>query len=291
MNNSDKKITELPIATELQQDDVLAIVQNGLTSQVSLATLREQMQMQLSIPQARIKVARDNTGAHDGHDRVFASWEGSDTNFLKFNPEFWLYRYRKADFAKRKNPIKKKIVEGEEGIEKEQQYIARKKRFVHPSHMHGIDEDGEKSATHLYKGEQIVVIDGEKHLLPARATEWPVEKVPYRETLLSIEPWKYFKLQGQSGQETLHPKEFPLERQPVPKGAHSGNARMVVFKVRIAIDNPAKDPMQPKLFGPFSETFIFFPHRVKGYFVNLKCYLGEEAAPSLRRRMKSFTKV
>jgi hypothetical protein len=287
MSNSDKKITELPLASPLSLDDIFAVVQNGVTSQITLGEMMKSMR--LTIPQPRVKIlpgkgkGKDEDDAE--HDQVFASWEGSDTNFLQFNPEFWLYRYRKSDTAKHNSKVKKGDL-----------YEVRKKRFVHPSHMHGgIKVEKAKlrveENTNYYKGEQVLLIKGEKEYLPGRQTEWAVSKDAYALTELLIEPWKYFRMKGLTGAETMMPKHFPTASQPMVKGTGSKNARMAVFKLRISIDNPDPKSPQPKLFGPFSETFIYYPNKFEGMFVNLKCFLGAEASPMLRRRLKPYSKV
>jgi hypothetical protein len=293
----DRKISELPLVKEVLLDDIIPIVHAGVTSHVALRTLISELN--LSIPQPRIKISAVRAKESQGHDMVFASWDGSNDNFLKYNPQFWLYRYRKADYT---THFDKRFGQSDSQW--------RKKRFVHPSHMHGfkyistglqlaVNEQirrisslaSEKSAvTNLYSGQQLVLIDGVKTPLPYRQTEWKVATTPYTETTLLIEPWKYFRVKGQNGAETMGRNDFPTREQPMPKGTGTKSARMVVFKVRIAIDNPDRDPKQPKLFGPFSETFIFYPHKIGDFYTSLKCFLGEEASPMLRRHPSSRKK-
>ncbi len=312
MSSLDKKITELPPVSSISMDDIVPIVHQGITSQVTLRALIGELNM--SIPQPRIKISAARSGQSHTHDQVFAFWDSTDDKFLKHNPQFWLYRYRKADNSAAK--FAKSI---------DQKALWRKKRFVHPSHLHGlvnvkqkdiqtgielnlnlrslnpglVTENNLKSVstttilnprllpiahehTNLYKGQQMVMVDGLLTRLPGRQTEWRVNAAPFKETALAIEPWKYFRVQGQNGAQTLNATDFPLKKQPIPKGTGTSSARMVVFKLRIAIDNPDVNSKQSKLFGPFSETFIFYPHKIGEDFVSLKCYLGEEASPMLR---------
>lgn len=319
MSSLDKKITELPPVSSISMDDIVPIVHQGITSQVTLRALIGELNM--SIPQPRIKISAARSGQSHTHDQVFAFWDSTDDKFLKHNPQFWLYRYRKADNSAAK--FAKSV---------DQKALWRKKRFVHPSHLHGLVnvkgkdlramvEFGTNSNsldtgllvdnnlrfkstnilnprplpiqhehTNLYKGQQMVMVDGLLTRLPGRQTEWRVDAAPFKETALAIEPWKYFRVQGQNGAQTLNATDFPLKKQPIPKGTGTSSARMVVFKLRIAIDNPDVNSKQSKLFGPFSETFIFYPHKVGEDFLGLKCFLGEEASPMLRGRKPPIEK-
>ena len=84
---SDKKISELDLAGALNLDDLLALVQDGETKRVTLRQLINELQ--LNIPQPRIKIRRDTDKGNFGHDSVSAYWEGSDARFMKYNPEYW----------------------------------------------------------------------------------------------------------------------------------------------------------------------------------------------------------
>ena len=79
----------------------------------------------------------------------------------------------------------------------------------------------------------------------------------------------------------IAPDDFPLSLQPSPRGTGTTRSRMVVFKVRIAIDNPDDDPAYPKIFGPFSETFILYPFKEGGEWTHMTYVLGPEAKPGL----------
>lgn len=265
--NSDKKISELPAASSLELEDLLAVVHDGVTSRITLRDLIKELN--IVIPQPRIKIRRDTDNSNFGHDQVFAFWEGGDNRFMKHNPEFWLYRYKKAGV--------RSYVNKEDGNRVTEW---RKKRFVHPSHQHGNKYDDAR----LFGGEQIIEINGQKNYIPARNTEWPVDVTAMAETHLNLEPWKYFRVHGMDEFVGIEPDTFPYRDQLTPRGTGSSKARFVVFKVRIAIDNPdPTDRSNPKLFGPFSETFILYPYKRSGMIRSLKYFLGPEASPQLRQ--------
>ena len=269
---SDKKISELPQAGALNLDDLLALVQDGETRRVSLRSLINELQ--LNIPQPRIKIRRDTDNSHFGHDQVIAYWEGSDARFMKYNPEYWLYRYKRADL--------KTFVNKESG---NREQVWRKRRFVHPSHQHGnkyAQDSG--GGTKLFDGEQRIEIGGASGLIPSRNTEWAVNSSPLDETILDLAPWTYFRINGMNPFTGIAPDDFPLTTQPTPRGTGSNRSRFVVCKVRIAIDNPDEDPEYPKIFGPFSETFILFPFKFEDEWTHLQYLLGPEASPSLLKR-------
>lgn len=269
---SDKKISELTPASALNLDDLLALVQDGETRRVSLRKLINELQ--LNIPQPRIKIRKDTDNSHFGHNQVIANWEGSDARFMKYNPEYWLYRYKRADL--------KSFVNKESG---NREQVWRKRRFVHPSHQHGnkyaqVSGDGSK----LFDGEQKIQIGGSSGLIPSRNTEWDVDAEPLGETILDLAPWTYFRVNGMDPFAGIAPDGFPLSSQPSPRGTGSNRSRMVVFKVRIAIDNPDEDPAYPKIFGPFSETFILYPLKFDNIWTHLSYFLGPEASPGLHKR-------
>jgi hypothetical protein len=265
----DKRISELQPATNLNLEDVLPLVNNGVTRKVSLRELINELQ--INIPQPRIKIAKASE-KYSGHEMIFASWEGSDSSFLKFQPEFWLYRYKKADF--RTTPTKEST---------ERRKSERKKRFVHPSHHHGeahMIANGKGSS--LYAGAQIISIKGQKGEIAPRNTEWPVGQYPLQEIHLDLDPWKYYRLPKMDPFVGLDPI-LSTEEQPVPRGVNDARARLVVFKVRIAINNPDDKSPVTKLFGPFSETFICYPAKTEKIFDRFRYFLGAESSPALLR--------
>lgn len=273
---SDKKISELPPVSNLSLDDLLAVVNEGETRHLRLRQLIQELQ--LDIPQPRIKIRKDHDNQHFGHDQVFAFWEGSDSRFLKFNPEFWLYRYKKAEL---RSFVNKETGKRERGW--------RKKRFVHPSHNHGSkyfrDDNGQVKGTNRFDGEQIIQIGGQKNRIPSRNTEWTVGANPLAETHLNLSPWTYYRNSKMDPFLGLDPSaDFPSAEQLTPRGTGSSKSRFVVFKVRIAIDNPDPDSSEPKLFGPFSETFILYPYKNNGLYRALKYFLGAESAPQLNSK-------
>ena len=272
---SDKKISELPPVSTLSLDDLLAVVNEGETRHIRLRQLISELQ--LDIPQPRIKIRKDVDNSYFGHDQVFAYWEGVDSRFLKYNPEFWLYRYKKAEL--------RSFVNKESG---QRERVWRKKRFVHPSHNHGSKYsrtvEGDPAGTRRFDGEQMIQIAGEKRRIPSRNTEWAVSSAPLVETHLNLAPWTYYRNSTMDPFLGLDPDaDFPMAEQPRPRGTGSSKSRLMVFKVRIAIDNPDSGSSEPKLFGPFSETFILYPHKRDKLYRNLKYFLGAEAAPQLRR--------
>ena len=122
-------------------------------------------------------------------------------------------------------------------------------------------------------------------MIPSRNTEWAVNSAPLDETELDLAPWTYFRISGMDPFTGIAPDDFPLETQPSPRGTGSNRARMVVFKVRIAIDNPDENPAYPKLFGPFSETFVLYAHKRSGSeWTHLTYVLGPEGNPELMTR-------
>lgn len=271
--NADKKISELPQATSLTLDDMLAVVHNGETSRVALRDLIKELQ--LTIPQPRIKIRRDARKEYYGHDMVHAFWEGSDNRFLKYNPQFWLYRYKKAELRTYFD-----------SLTSTRKSDWRAKRFVHPSHQHG---DGyyrtvgqEVKGWRQFDGEQKIMWNDRHDRIAARNTEWKVADHPLEESHLDLSPWTYYRIPEMDLFEGILPDAFPLKVQPKPRGTGSSNSRLVIFKVRIAIDNPDTESDQPKLFGPFSETFILHPFKSSGEFKYMKYFLGSEAAPQLR---------
>ncbi len=275
--NEDKKISELPLAANLALDDLLAVVHEGVTSKISLRALISEMQFQ--IPQPRIKIKRDFANEHYGHDQVYASWEGSDEKFLKFGPKFFLYRYKKAELRTFLN----KKTENRDAV-------FMKKRFVHPSHQHGADyfrtSGSVVSGARYFDGGQFATIRGLTQSIPSRNTEWDVSTHPFDETHLDLGPWSYYRTEGMTNPHLgLEPDDFPMEKQPWPRGTGTMKSRLQVFKVRIAIDNPDLNSDQPKLFGPFSETFVLYPHKDGSLWTSLRYFLGPEASPKLRGKL------
>lgn len=275
--NDDKKISELPDAPNLALDDLLPVVHNGVTSKVTLRALINEMQFQ--IPQPRIKIKRDYENENHGHDQVYAFWEGSDDKFLKFNPKFFLYRYRAAGMRTFRNKLTNN-----------KDIVMMKRRFVHPSHDHGSDYSRTVGVTvkgtRQFDGGQYATISGVTQLIPSRSTEWEVGNLPLVETELDLGPWSYFRTAAMIDPFAgLAPDDFPLATQPWPRGAGSKKTRFVVFKVRIAIDNPNPDSDQPKLFGPFSETFILYPYKEETSWSSMRYFLGPEASPRLRSKL------
>ncbi|MEM0997091.1 MAG: hypothetical protein AAGN35_08430 [Bacteroidota bacterium] len=273
----DKRITELPAAGELTLDDLLAVVHNGVTSRVTLRDLIKELQ--IDIPQPRIRIRRDIEKTNFGHDEVFAYWEGSDNRFLKYNPEFWLYRYKKAQL---------RTIINKETNNREKRWV--KKRFVHPSHQHGQGKLSDSDPTDLtqgpryYGGAYAVPTGSGVQTIAIRNTEWAVDSDPFSETKLNLEPWKWYRVKGMASNAMISPQSFPRAEQPTPRGTGSSKSRMVVFKARIAIDNPHPESGHPKIFGPFSETFILYPHKSGGLYRGFKFFLGSEGAPQLRYR-------
>lgn len=265
--NSDKKISQLPAASSLELDDLLAVVHDGVTSRITLRDLIKELN--IDIPQPRIKIRRDTDRTNFGHDQVYASWEGGDNRFLKHKPEFWLYRYKKAAL--------RSYINKEDGKRVNEW---RKKRFVHPSHQHGANYGGER----LFGGGQIIQINGQKNPIPSRNTEWGVDDTAMLETELDLKPWTYFRVKGMDEFAGIAPDTFPYQDQLTPRGTGSAKSRFVVFKVRIAINNPDEhDTQNPKLFGPFSETFILYPYKRGNLIRSMKYFLGPEASPQLRQ--------
>ena len=305
--NGDKKISELPLASNLGLDDLLAVVHDGVTSKVSLRSLISELQV--TIPQPRIKIRhifpKDLATSVDEyilhkHDMVYAFWEGDDDKFLKYNPKFFLYRYKKADV---------KIVQN--NVTGVRRTVLMKKRFVHPSHAHGkdymVNVGSVIQGSPYFAGVQSANSHGIVTQIAPRNTEWALNPKPMLETHLDLAPWSYFRIpkgnrpggpiKRVSGgstndqfslidkDEELGPDSFPSEFQPIPRGTGSKKSRFIVFKVRIAIDNPNPDSKMPKLFGPFSETFILYPHKEKSAWTNLRYFLGPEASPRLRSKV------
>lgn len=271
--SSDKKISELPLASSLDLEDTLPVVHANQTQQVKLRDLIAELQM--VIPQPRIKIYRDISRKNFGHDIVKAFWEGPDDKFLKYNPEFWLYRYKKAGLRGVTNRLPSSVIED--------RYEWRPKRFVHPSHQHGVEyitEEGK--GLRYYGGEQMVRVGTNLVRLPSRNTEWAVGAKPMVETELNLSPWTYYRTSVTDPVLGVEPDKFPMAEQPSVRGTGSANSRLCVFKVRIAIDNPDTKSEFPKLFGPFSETFICFPFKVDKDYTGFKYFLGSEAAPRLR---------
>lgn len=270
--SSDKKISELPFAESLDLEDTLPVVHENQTHQVKLRDLIAELQ--IAIPQPRIKIYRDIDKANYGHDIVRAFWEGSDDKFLKYNPEFWLYRYKKAGL--------RGISPGEASSTNDK-YEWRPKRFVHPSHQHGTEYvTNTGKGQRYYAGEQMIMVGGVLQRIPSRNTEWTVGAKPMAETVLDLSPWTYYRSFDSDPVVGVLPTGFPTPTPLSVRGTGSANSRLCVFKVRIAIDNPDTSSAFPKLFGPFSETFICFPFRADKQYRGFKYYLGGEAAPRLR---------
>jgi hypothetical protein len=270
--SSDKKISELPMASSLDLDDTLPVVHANQTQQIKLRDLIAELQV--NIPQPRIKIYRDIDKRNFGHDIVHAFWEGSDDKFLKYNPEFWLYRYKKAGL---------RGVSSGESSSVDDRYEWRPKRFVHPSHQHGTEYLTEAGkGLRYYSGEQMIRVGTDLVRIASRNTEWAVGAKPMAETVLDLSPWTYYRTSVSDPALGVEPDKFPMQEQPSVRGTASAYSRLCIFKVRIAIDNPDTKSEFPKLFGAFSETFICFPFRADKEYKGFKYYLGSEAAPRLR---------
>jgi hypothetical protein len=192
---------------------------------------------EILIPQVDFHVSSLGDGLE-----VFAFWRPQGFDFLAYNPEVWLYRYKRSTRVIGSRAIKRK-------------------KFVHPVHLWGEKYSG----SNLYAGRpditnkmqhdndpQIPLLDP-----PRRESEWECPGVPFAKTLLTTDWDKWFR-----------------ELRPAGQGTpHSYNAaEKEIFRFGIVIDNPNEEnnTRYPKLHGPMSNSELVITKNADGlrWFVN-----------------------
>ena len=196
----------------------------------------------LQIPQPHlVNYTPNEDGLGTGIPSIGAYFLPNDDQFLNYNPQYWLLRYKRRH--KRHNAL----------------LLRRKNVWTHPTHNNGINFP----ASSLYGGAQY---DSSGTLIPNRETEWNLVTVnPYDITNIIINPMLWFAASAfQTGGFT-----FPINYNDWTSntvnvrttGQHGryfpGVGKSLVFALVITVDNP-NVPNQ-KIFGPMSNTFKIYP--------------------------------
>jgi hypothetical protein len=186
-----------------------------------------------------------HTSAFSDGLEVFAFWRPQNFDFLQYNPEVWLYRYKRS----RKKPL---------GTD----YMIKRKKFVHPVHLWGEKYE----ASNLYSGRPDITNKllneedpKENPLLdpPRRESEWDCPTAPFEKLFLATDWDKWFRGSKPAGQGTPH--EYNA-------------AEKEIFRFGIVIDNTNEETntRYPKLHGPLSNSELVITKNVGGlrWFVN-----------------------
>lgn len=184
------------------------------------------------------------------YDTILAHCISSGSGFRELNPEYFLFRYRRS----RRN-------RGGRGPGK------GSNRWVHPVHL-----DGSKWAGSGFFGGQPVLSNSIAPSLRNRQTEWPVAPNDYDRTRISFHGREYYRNRntGLYGEVNFPVALNMLDLDLTGNGRSYGYPRAVHFKLAIAIDNPAYQAGNgqcPKIFGPLSHTFSYYPKREAGFYV------------------------
>jgi hypothetical protein len=176
---------------------------------------------------------------------VFTFWRPQSFDFLQYNPEVWLYRYKRS----RKKPI------GDD-------YAIKRKKFVHPVHLWGEKYEG----SNLYAGRPDITnrylneLDPKGNPLldpPRRESEWDCPTAPFEKLLLDTDWNNWFRGAKPAGQGTPH-------------GYNA--AEKEIFRFGIVIDNPNEEnnTRYPKLHGPMSNSELVITRNVDTlrWFIN-----------------------
>ena len=214
-------------ALQLAFDDLAAQEETPLSSSAT----------EILIPQVDFHASSYQDGLE-----VFAFWRPQGFDFLQYNPEVWLYRYKRSR-------------------KKREDYTIKRKKFVHPVHLWGEKHSG----SNLYSGLPDITNrkqhedDPKTPLLdpPRRESEWECPNAPFAKTLLTTDWDKWFRELRPAGHGTTHPYNA---------------AEKEIFRFGIVIDNPNEEnnTRYSKLHGPMSNSELVITKSGEGlrWFVN-----------------------
>lgn len=197
------------------------------------------------IPQCMVEIPRikgtswdgDPIPIYKGSPYVYAYFGASPSlDFLNYNPEIWLFRYRPARWSNRRGWAQEKVYRS----------VMKARKFRHPIHL------GEKVApphtpgSHLYHGKDDLGIESEWPILP-------VDRREYRKIGLDFRPHKLFCTVDES---TTFPFEYSNQDHRL-KGSRKGSrACRAVLRFAIVIDNPDPRSNNRKIIGPMSDEVV-----------------------------------
>jgi len=158
--------------------------------------------------------------------------DSQSETFKKYNPKFYLFRYKSAHQSRKRNSIGDVIK------------MNKAKAFVHPTHMNGINFPAN---TPIYGGNTRTPMH----------TEFDLGNInPYEYSTLGFVPYDFVEVPG-----TVPPwipmtsADWGLPPSSYRFTGKKQNARSILFKIAIGIDNPTGSKTNPILFGDFSDTF------------------------------------
>jgi len=207
------------------------------------------------IPQLQLDSGRYMVDGEDRQivDQLRCWWQSNDTRFLNYNPEVWLFRYKKN-----RRKIRTGVNIGDKKFTK---------KWVHMPHLNGIKYPGSKYfAGNAYQSPEFFSYDTPVGYHSEFAL---TANVPLTKMVIPIEVFEFvygldelvnpYKLD-----ETTFYNAAPTSLGFVTKGRNK--QKSLGMRFAIVIDNP--DPVAgcPKLIGPLSDTvnLILQPIHVSG---------------------------
>lgn len=201
-------------------NDTKSIIKEEITTLTNTTIPNEVVSHGIIIPVPKLVL-------YDGSSKIAAKWNAENKEFLKFNPKYYLFRYRGKG---RKDTIL--------------EHKPRRKGFYHPTHLNG--------STHIkdnwWSGTDR---DNSGVLMPPRYTEWvvPVSEGLELELSINFNDWVFIVTDS-----------LPTDRINARiRGACSNTTRNVYFKLAIGIDTVTNSNGCPITFGPMSGVFSIRP--------------------------------
>ena len=158
--------------------------------------------------------------------------DSQSETFKKYNPKFYLFRYKSAHQSRKRNSIGDVIK------------MNKAKGFVHPTHLEGINFPSGP----IYRGAGRTPMH----------TEFDLGNInPYEYSTLGFNPYEFVEINKElgAGWETMTSADWGLPPSSYRFTGKKLNARSILFKIAIGIDNPTGSKTNPILFGDFSDTF------------------------------------
>jgi len=158
--------------------------------------------------------------------------DSQSETFKKYNPKFYLFRYKSAHQSRKRNSIGDVIK------------MNKAKAFVHPTHMNGINFPAN---TPIYGGNTRTPMH----------TEFDLGNInPYEYSTLGFVPYDFVEVPGTvTAWIPMTSADWGLPPISYRFTGKKQNARSILFKIAIGIDNPTGSKTNPILFGDFSDTF------------------------------------
>jgi hypothetical protein len=215
----------------------------GAQMNQALNGILDQVQSNISIPRPMVSAQGEN---------IYVYYTAANELFRQFNPEYFLFRYRRGKRTRGGNGrVRKSPGSG---------------RWVHPTHLNGSKWSGRGFFSGLQQSP-----GGNDAALRLRETEWPLTAKPYERSLLSFHGVQYYRdlLTNTYGHVSFPQQVNQFSAYPSGNQNGSRSAKAAHFRVAIAIDNPFYKPddgSSPKIFGAFSDVITYFPQKQGDYF-------------------------